>query len=131
MTTKRYVRGIHQPHVLRLMVGLLEAIFLQDNAHPYTAKVSKDCTRYISTLPPFPCLLDPQIFLPFKNVWDHLGKQVGQPTSLDELEARFQQQWKKNSHDIIRDLLLQSPTVSHYTFMLEVAQQTTKTPIHL
>ncbi|GFV94851.1 transposable element Tcb1 transposase [Trichonephila clavipes] len=41
---------------------------------------------------------------PIEHIWDHLGRQVGHPTSLNELEARLQQIWRKMSPDIIQNL---------------------------
>ncbi|GFW32353.1 hypothetical protein TNCV_675121 [Trichonephila clavipes] len=38
---------------------------------------------------------------PIMHIWDPLGRQVGHPTSLNELEARLQQIWYEMSQDII------------------------------
>ncbi|GFX88024.1 transposable element Tcb2 transposase [Trichonephila clavipes] len=92
MTTHWYAHDILQPHVLPFMQRLPRAIFQQDNARSYTARVSQDYLRTVKTLPwpaRFPDLS------PIKHIWDHLGWQVGLPTSLNELEARLQQMWNK------------------------------------
>ncbi|GFV07629.1 hypothetical protein TNCV_4941311 [Trichonephila clavipes] len=52
-----------------------------DNAQPHTARMSHDCFRHITTFPwsaRFPDLS------PTEHIWDHLGWQVGQPTSFVE-----------------------------------------------
>ncbi|GFU27943.1 transposable element Tcb2 transposase [Trichonephila clavipes] len=51
MTAQRYVHDILQPHVLPLMQRLPGAIFQQDNARPYTGRVSQDCLHTVPTLP--------------------------------------------------------------------------------
>ncbi|GFT32310.1 transposable element Tcb2 transposase [Trichonephila clavipes] len=67
------------------MQRLPGAIFQQDNARLHTARVSQDCLRTVTTLPwnarsPY--------LTPIEHIWDHLGRRVGNPTSLNELEAR-------------------------------------------
>lgn len=106
MTAQRYVHDILQPHVLPLMARLPGAIFQQDNARPHTARMSQDCLRHITTLP-WPAR-SPDLS-PIEHIWDHLGRQVGQPTSLVELEARLQQLWNEMSQDIIRNLYASMP----------------------
>ncbi|GFS58259.1 transposable element Tcb2 transposase [Trichonephila clavipes] len=85
MPAQRYVLDILQPHVLPLMPG---AIFQQDNARPHTAKMSQDYIRTVTILP-WPAR-SPDLS-PIKHIWDHLGRRVEQPTSLNELVARLQQ----------------------------------------
>ncbi|GFX26890.1 transposable element Tcb2 transposase [Trichonephila clavipes] len=51
MTAQRYVHDILQPHVFPLMQRLPGAIFRQNNARPYTARMSQDCLRTVTTLP--------------------------------------------------------------------------------
>ncbi|GFS73962.1 transposable element Tcb2 transposase [Trichonephila clavipes] len=87
MTAKRYVHDILQPHVLPLMQQLPGAIFQQDNAWPHKARVLQDCVRTVTTLP-WPAR-SPDLS-PIEHIWDHLGRRVGHPTSLNELEARLQ-----------------------------------------
>ncbi|GFY23270.1 hypothetical protein TNCV_3939661 [Trichonephila clavipes] len=51
-------------------------------------------------LPPIPGLLYPQI----SHQSSLSGRQIGQPTTLVELEACLQQLWNEMSQDIIRNL---------------------------
>ncbi|GFT52223.1 transposable element Tcb2 transposase [Trichonephila clavipes] len=71
MTVQRYVHDILQTHGLSLMQRLPGAIFQQNNARPYTARVSQDCLRIVTTLPwPF---RSPDLS-PIEHIWDHLGR---------------------------------------------------------
>ncbi|KFM75156.1 Transposable element Tcb2 transposase, partial [Stegodyphus mimosarum] len=101
MTAQQYVHEILQLHVLPLMQWLPGAIFQQDNTRPHTAGVSQDCPRTITNLP-WPAR-SPDLS-PIEHIWDHLGPQVGHPTSLNELEARLQQIWNEMSQDIKQNL---------------------------
>ncbi|GFS63192.1 transposable element Tcb2 transposase [Trichonephila clavipes] len=83
MTAQRYVHDILQTHVLPLMERLPGALFQQDNAQPYTARVSQDSLRTVTTL------LWPDRspdLSPIEHIWNHLGRRVGHSTSLNELE---------------------------------------------
>ncbi|GFV53733.1 transposable element Tcb1 transposase [Trichonephila clavipes] len=71
----------------------------QCSAH--TARVSQDCLRTVTTLS-WPAR-SPDLS-PIEPIWDHLGRRVGHPTSLSELEARLQQIWNKMSQDLIQNL---------------------------
>ncbi|GFY22680.1 transposable element Tcb1 transposase [Trichonephila clavipes] len=71
---------ILQPRVLPLMQLLPGAIFQQDNAR---------ASHGVS---------------PIEHIWDHLGRQVGHPMSLNELETSLQQIWNEMSQDIIQNL---------------------------
>ncbi|GFU69305.1 transposable element Tcb2 transposase [Trichonephila clavipes] len=61
---------------------------------------------------------------PIEHIWDHLGRRVGHPTSLNKLEARLQQIWNEMSQDIIQNS--NTPNArsieSHRAFALEGAQ---------
>ncbi|GFY10154.1 uncharacterized protein TNCV_360211 [Trichonephila clavipes] len=46
---------------------------------------------------------------PIEHMWDHLGRRVGHPTSLNELEAKLQQMWNEMSQDIIQNLYASIP----------------------
>ncbi|GFT67833.1 transposable element Tcb1 transposase [Trichonephila clavipes] len=75
--------------------GSHEPFFQQDNARPHKARVSQDCLRTVTILPwPARC---PDLS-PIEHIWDHLGRRVGHPTSLNELEARLQQIWNEMFH---------------------------------
>ncbi|GFX16800.1 transposable element Tcb1 transposase [Trichonephila clavipes] len=95
-TAQLYVHDILQPHVLPFMQRLPGAIFEQDNARPYTARVSQDCLCIVTTLP-WPAR-SPDVS-PIEHIWDNLGWRVRHPTSLNELEARLQQIWNEMSRD--------------------------------
>ncbi|GFV57518.1 transposable element Tc1 transposase [Trichonephila clavipes] len=49
LTGQRYVDGILRPHVGPFLNGLPGAIFQQDNARPYTARVAQDFLRHFQT----------------------------------------------------------------------------------
>ncbi|GFW66955.1 transposable element Tcb2 transposase [Trichonephila clavipes] len=69
------------------MEWLPRSLFQQDNARPHTARLSQDCTRSVTT-PPWPAR-SPYLSS-IEHIWDYLGRRVGHPTSLNELEARLQ-----------------------------------------
>ncbi|GFW48426.1 transposable element Tcb1 transposase [Trichonephila clavipes] len=106
MTAQRYVRDILQPHVLPLMQRLPGAIFQQDNAQSQMARVSQYCLR---TVTPLPWPVRSPDLSPIEHIWDHLGRRVGHPTSLNELEARKQQIWNEMSQVIIQNLYASMP----------------------
>ncbi|GFV42547.1 transposable element Tcb1 transposase [Trichonephila clavipes] len=106
MTAQWYVRDILQPHVLPLMQRIPGAIFLQDNAQAAdTATVSQGFLRTVNTLL-WPAR-SPDLFL-IEHIWDHLGRRVGHPTSLNE-EARLQQIWNEISQKTIQNLYALMP----------------------
>ncbi|GFX20288.1 transposable element Tcb1 transposase [Trichonephila clavipes] len=106
MTAQRYVHGSLQLHVLSLMQRLPGAIFEQNNARPHTARMSQDCLCTVITLPWPARSLD---LSPIEHIWDHIGRRVGHPTSLKELEARLQLIWNEMSQDIIQNLYASMP----------------------
>ncbi|GFT95561.1 transposable element Tcb2 transposase [Trichonephila clavipes] len=106
MTGQRYLHDVLQPHALPLMQRFPGAIFQQDNAQFHTAKVSQDCLHTVTTLP-WPAR-SPDLS-PIKPIWDPLGRRVGQPTTLNELEARLQQIWNEISQDIIQNSYVSMP----------------------
>ncbi|GFX78554.1 transposable element Tcb1 transposase [Trichonephila clavipes] len=67
----------------------------------YTARMSQDCLRTVATLP-WPART-PNLSS-IEHIWDHLGRRVGHPTSLNEQEARLQQIWNEMSQDTIQNL---------------------------
>ncbi|GFT62079.1 transposable element Tcb1 transposase [Trichonephila clavipes] len=60
-----------------------------------------NCLRTVSTLP-WPSRFSD--LSPIKHIWDHLGRRVGHPTNLNELEGRLQQIWNEMFQDIIQSL---------------------------
>ncbi|GFT46023.1 transposable element Tcb2 transposase [Trichonephila clavipes] len=85
---------------------LPRAISQQDNSRSHTVKVSQDCLRNVITLP-WPARSP--ILSSIEHSWDYLGRQVGHPTSLNELEARLQQIWNEMSQDITQNLYASMP----------------------
>ncbi|GFU95250.1 transposable element Tcb1 transposase [Trichonephila clavipes] len=106
MTAQWYVHDILQTHVLPIMQRLPGAIFQQDNARPHTTRVSQDCLRTFIILP-WPAR-SPDLS-EIEHVWDNLGRRVGHPTSLSELEAKVQQIWNEMSQDDIPNLYASMP----------------------
>ncbi|GFV96743.1 transposable element Tcb1 transposase [Trichonephila clavipes] len=72
----------------------------------HTARLPKDCLHHITTLP-WPAQ-SPDLS-PITHILNHVGWQVGQPTSLGELEARLQQLRNEMSQDSIRNLYASMP----------------------
>ncbi|GFT98133.1 transposable element Tcb2 transposase [Trichonephila clavipes] len=108
------------------MQRLPGAIFQQENARPHTARVSQDCLRTVTTIPwTARCLK----FSPIEHIWDHLGRRAGHLTSLNELEPRLQQIWKKCLKTSYRTCAPQCPIVSHRAFALEGIQQGIKSSV--
>ncbi|GFY19216.1 transposable element Tcb1 transposase [Trichonephila clavipes] len=106
MTAQSYFHDKLQPHVLPLMQWLLGAIFQQDFARPHTAKASKDYFNTVTTI--YRPAQSPDLS-PIEQIWDHLGRRVGHPTILNELEARLQHAWNEMSQDIIQNLHASMP----------------------
>ncbi|GFV99844.1 transposable element Tcb2 transposase [Trichonephila clavipes] len=94
LTAQRYVHDILQCHVLTLMQRLNTMIGLTRQGYYKTLS---------ALLLPFLLLLVPRLS-PIELIFDHLGRRVGHPTTLNELEARVQQLWNKMSQDIIQNL---------------------------
>ncbi|GFX06268.1 transposable element Tcb2 transposase [Trichonephila clavipes] len=86
MTAQWYVHDILQPpHMSPLMQRLPGAIFQQDNALSHTARVSQGCLHTVTT---FALTVRSPYLSSIEHIWDHLGRRVGYPTSLNELKAR-------------------------------------------
>ncbi|GFU99069.1 transposable element Tcb2 transposase [Trichonephila clavipes] len=99
MTAQWYVHDILQPHELSLHATAPRSHFQQDNARSHTARPKTVPQRYY-----FPWLYPIARFVSNRvYIWDHLERQFGHPTSLNELEARLQQIWNKMSEDIIQN----------------------------
>ncbi|GFV54154.1 transposable element Tcb1 transposase [Trichonephila clavipes] len=88
------------------------------------ARVSQDCLRTVTTLPWFSRSPD---LSPIEHICDHLGRRVGHPTSLNELESRLQQIWSETSQDIIQNLYALMPV--RIAFALEGVQQGIKSSV--
>ncbi|GFX14620.1 transposable element Tcb2 transposase [Trichonephila clavipes] len=79
----------------------------------------QDCLRTVTTLP-WP-IRSPDL-TPIKHIWDILGRRVGNPMSLKELDARLQQIWNEMSPINIQNLYASTPDLSHRAFVLEEVQ---------
>ncbi|GFV74430.1 transposable element Tcb2 transposase [Trichonephila clavipes] len=69
--------------------------------------MSQDCLHHITT---FSCPAKFPDLSSIENIWDHLGWQVGQPTSLVELEACLQKLGNEMSHNITRNSFVSIPS---------------------
>ncbi|GFT20822.1 transposable element Tc1 transposase [Trichonephila clavipes] len=118
-TAQWYVHDILQPYVLSLMQRLPGAIFQEDNDLPSTKRVSQDCLP-VTTLP---WLARSPYLSPIEHVWDHLGRRVGHPTSVNDIEAKLQQVLNKCLKTSYRTCRPEWPILSHRAFVLGGAQQ--------
>ncbi|GFU40392.1 uncharacterized protein TNCV_4255671 [Trichonephila clavipes] len=69
-------------------------------------RVSQECLLTVTTL------LWPDRYpdlSPIEHIWDHLGRRVGYPPCLSELEAILQQIWNEMSQEIIQNLYASMP----------------------
>ncbi|GFT21416.1 transposable element Tcb2 transposase [Trichonephila clavipes] len=90
MTAQQYVHDIMLPHMFPFLQWLPGAIFHEDNARLHTARVSQDCLPTVTVLP-WPARY-PDLS-PIEHIWEHLGRRVGHPTRLNEIEVRIHQIW--------------------------------------
>ncbi|GFU63617.1 transposable element Tcb2 transposase [Trichonephila clavipes] len=82
--------------------GLPGAIFQQDNARPYTARVAQDFLRHFQTLP-WPAR-SPDLS-PVEHMWDQLKRQMPSCNSVHDLELAVQDLWAYLPQDNIRCLI--------------------------
>ncbi|GFW90700.1 transposable element Tcb2 transposase [Trichonephila clavipes] len=87
LTGQRYVDYILRPHLGPFLNGIPGAIFEQDNAHPYTARVAQDFLRNFQTLP-WPAR-SPDLS-PVEHGWDQLKRQMPSYHSVHDLELAVQ-----------------------------------------
>ncbi|GFW68887.1 DDE_3 domain-containing protein [Trichonephila clavipes] len=90
LTGQRCVDDILRPHVGPFLNGLPGAIFQQDNARPYTARVAQDFLHHFQTLPWPAHSLD---LFPVEQVWDELKRQMPSCHSVHDLELAVQDLW--------------------------------------
>ncbi|GFS79163.1 transposable element Tcb1 transposase [Trichonephila clavipes] len=83
------------------MERLPGATFQQDNARLDIAKVSQDCLNTLTTLP---WSARSPYLSKIEHISDHMGRRVGHPTILDELEAKLQQILNEMTQEIIQNL---------------------------
>ncbi|GFU91348.1 transposable element Tc1 transposase [Trichonephila clavipes] len=86
--------------------GLPGAIFHQDNARQYTARVAQDFLRHFQTLP-WPAL-SPNLS-PVEHGWDQLKRQMPSCHSVHDLELAVQDLWAHLPQDNIRCLINSMP----------------------
>ncbi|GFX13032.1 transposable element Tcb2 transposase [Trichonephila clavipes] len=93
----------HLGHFLNSLPG---AIFQQDNARPYTARVAQDFLRHFQTLP-WPAR-SPNLS-PVEHVRDQLKRQMSSCHSVDDLELAVQDLWAHLPQNNIRCLINSMP----------------------
>ncbi|GFT20263.1 transposable element Tcb2 transposase [Trichonephila clavipes] len=86
----------------RFVLGTDRAIFQQDNARPYTARVAQDFLRHFQTLP-WPAR-SPDL-TPVEHVRDQLKRQTPSCHSVHDLELAVQELWAHLPQDNIRCLI--------------------------
>ncbi|GFX23727.1 transposable element Tc1 transposase [Trichonephila clavipes] len=92
----RFVLGTDDNHVRvwrrpgPFLNGLPGAIFQQDIARPYTARVAEDFLRHFQTLPWPAC--SPNLS-PVEHMWDQLKRQMPSCHSVHDLELAVQDLW--------------------------------------
>ncbi|GFX12210.1 transposable element Tcb2 transposase [Trichonephila clavipes] len=99
LTGQRYIDDILRPHVGPFVNGLSGAIFQQDNARPYTARVAQDFIRRFQTLP-WPAR-SPDLS-PVKHEGDQLKRQMPSCHSVHDLELVVKNLWAHLPQDDIR-----------------------------
>ncbi|GFX11973.1 hypothetical protein TNCV_2997571 [Trichonephila clavipes] len=106
LTGQSYVDDILLPHVGPFLNGLPGAIFQQDNARPYTARVAQDLLRNFQTLP-WPTS-SPNLS-PVVHVWDQLKRQMPSCHCVHHLEMAVHALWAHLPQDNIRCLINSMP----------------------
>ncbi|GFY13380.1 DDE_3 domain-containing protein, partial [Trichonephila clavipes] len=106
LTGQGYVDDILRPHIGPFLNGLPGAIFQQDNARPYTARVAQDFLRHFQTLP---CPARSPDLSSVEHVWDQLKRQMPSCHSVHDLELVVQDLWAHLSQDNIRCLINSMP----------------------
>ncbi|GFV16112.1 transposable element Tcb2 transposase [Trichonephila clavipes] len=84
------------------MQRLPGTLFQQDNARPYTARVSQDCLCTVTTVH-WPSR-SPDVS-PIEHICDHLGWRVGYPKSLNELDVSYSKYGTKSLKTLYRTCL--------------------------
>ncbi|GFW23501.1 transposable element Tcb2 transposase [Trichonephila clavipes] len=106
LTDQRYIDDILRPHVGPFRNGLPGAIFQQDNALPYTARVAQDFLRHFQILP-WPAR-SPDLS-PVEHVWDQLKRQMPSCPFVHDLELAVQDLWAHLPQANIRCLINSLP----------------------
>ncbi|GFX68156.1 transposable element Tcb2 transposase [Trichonephila clavipes] len=86
-------------------MGLPNAIFQQDNAHPHTDRISQHALRGVQMLP-WPAY-SPDLS-PIEHVWDVIGRRLQTlplPRTNDQLWQMVEREWRTIPQDTIRTLI--------------------------
>ncbi|UYV84834.1 hypothetical protein LAZ67_X003652 [Cordylochernes scorpioides] len=105
MTAQRYVDDVLRPVTLPYLQGVPNALYQQDNARPYTARISQQALQDVQMLPWPPYSPD---LSPIEHVWDIIGRRLHalpQPRSEDELWQMVEREWRAILQDAIRTLI--------------------------
>ncbi|UYV83546.1 K02A2.6-like [Cordylochernes scorpioides] len=105
MTAQRYVDDVLRPVTLPYLQGVPNALYLQDNARPHTARISQQALQDVQMLPWPPYSPD---LSPIEHVWDIIGRRLHalpQPRSEDELWQMVEGEWRAIPQDAIRTLI--------------------------
>ncbi|GFU93850.1 transposable element Tcb1 transposase [Trichonephila clavipes] len=106
LTARRYVDDILTPIVLPMLSSRPGAIYQQDNARPYTARLSQQCLQGYDVLP-WPAR-SPDLS-PIEHVCDALGRQLQPSRDTGELTAQMQRLWQDLPQGVISDLIESMP----------------------
>ncbi|UYV62840.1 hypothetical protein LAZ67_2002122 [Cordylochernes scorpioides] len=105
ITAQRYVDDVLRPVTLPYLQGVPNALYKQDNARPYTARISQQALQDVQMLPWPPYSPD---LSPIEHVWDIIGRRLHalpQPRSEDELWQMVEREWRSIPQDAIRTLI--------------------------
>ncbi|UYV62053.1 K02A2.6-like [Cordylochernes scorpioides] len=105
MTAQRYVDDVLRPVTLPYLQGVPNALYQQDNARPYTARISQQALQDVQMLPWAPYSPD---LSPIEHIWDIIGRRLHalpQPRSEDELWQMVEREWRAIPQDAIRTLI--------------------------
>lgn len=113
LTAERYVNEIINEYVGPFLVNMGEnAIFMQDNARPHTARIVFDYLEDVSiTRMEWPAR-SPDMN-PIEHAWDELGRRVRQrnspPITLRELKEALIEEWENIPQHRLRNLVESMP----------------------
>lgn len=96
MTSVRYVNDVLRPHVLPLRHLHRNFVFMQDNARPHTANITR---RFFQehNIPLLPHPANSPDLNPIEHIWDEMERRLRrreeQPRNLDQLGEALRQIW--------------------------------------
>ena len=105
MTSNRYINDVLRPHVLPLRRLHQNFVFMQDNARPHTANVTRRFfERHDVTLLPHPP--NSPDLNPIEHIWDEMERRLRhreeQPHNLNELGEALRQIWNESPQNLIQ-----------------------------